>query len=191
MIGVVVNSPETLRRVRLMAATFGRGMYACDITLTRPVGVPVGGPTVRLYLRQTVVEDGLSYPRQTPLTLNLPLAANKPFQLAGDPRYPPGAMPFNDREAFDIRVDNAPFQFFDDVIDGVEFDEALSTKPVAAGQANAVYVQVHSCGWQAAPGVTVRLFFAPGAAPVANSALTSPMCPILDAHINAVRPCRS
>ena len=179
--GVVANAPETKSRARLYAATFGRGMYACDITRTLPAGVPAGGPPVRLYLRQTVIEDGLSYPRPTPDTLNKPRAASKPFQLAGDPRFLAGSMPFNDREAFDIRVDNAPFQFFEDVLDGVEFDESLHTRAVAAGETNAIYVQVHSCGWQAvpAPGATVHLYFAPSPAPGPDPAAD----PVPDLHV--------
>ena len=178
--GVVAGAPETMARTRLLAATFGRGIYACDITRTRPVGVPAGGPPVRLYIRQTLVEDGLSYPRPTPAGLNSAVGVGKPFQLGGDPRFPlvGSGFPvfFNDREAFDIRIDNAPFQFFDDVIDGVEFDQGLSTRPLAAGERNVVYVQVHQGGWQALPasGARVHLYFAscpvppnsPAAAPV-------------------------
>ena len=168
--GVVVNAAETVARTRLYAASFGRGIYACDLTAVQPVGVPAGGPPTRVYIRQSVIEDGLSYPRQAPTKLNLAVGATRPDQFAGDPRFPLNAVPFTDREAFDIRIDNAPFQFFDDVIDGVEFDENLRTKAVAAGERNVVYVQVHSCGWQALPpsGATVHLYFAPGAAPAAD-----------------------
>jgi hypothetical protein len=165
---VVANEAETVRRTRLMAATFGRGMYACDITRVQAVGVPVGGPPIRLYLRQTVIEDGLSYPRPTPVMLNqAPLAAS-PFRFGGDPRFPLNALRFTDHEAFDIRIDNPPFQFFDDVVDGVEFDETLATKPVLAGARNVVYVQVHSCGWSRVVSATVHLYFAASPAPAGN-----------------------
>ena len=170
--GVVAGSAETVRRTRLMAATFGRGMFACDITTVQAVGIPVGGPPARLYIRQSVIEDGLSYPRPTPETLNKPVGAANPSQFGGDPRFPIAGtgfpVPFTHREAFDIRIDNAPFQFFEDVLDGVEFDENLATRPVAAGERNVVYVQVHSCGWQAVASVTVHLYFAPSAAPPAS-----------------------
>ena len=170
---VLANAPETVRRTRLLAATFGRGMYACDITRVQAAGVPAGGPPQRLYLRQTVVEDGLSYPRPTPTTLNQAPTANSAFRFGGDPRFPTtGAgfpVRFTDHEAFDIRIDNAPFQFFEDVIDGVEFDESLHTKPVQAGASNVVYVQAHACGWQAVPGATLHLYFAPSPPPAPNA----------------------
>ena len=182
--GVVAGSPESLPRTRLLAATFGRGIYACDITRNRPPTVPVGGPPVRLYIRQTVVEDGLSYPRPAPATLNSGTVAGQPFRLGGDPRFPRVGVgfpvAFNDREAFDIRIDNAPFQFFDDVIDGVEFDQGLSSKPLAVGERNAVYVQVHTCGWQALPaaGLQVHLYFAACALPPNNPSAD----PVPDLH---------
>lgn len=175
---LVAKSPESVKRFRLLAAMFGRGMFACDITQTQAPGVPQGGPRVRLYVRQTVVEDGLSYPRPAPSELNGALSATAPFKLAGDPRFPPNAVPFTDREAFDIRIDSAPFQFFEDVVDGVEFDEAMLIKPVTAGELNVVYVQAHSCGWHAAAPVTVRLYFAPGAPPPVSPAAD----PLPDLH---------
>ncbi|HWS13630.1 MAG TPA: hypothetical protein VN279_12565, partial [Rhodocyclaceae bacterium] len=166
--GVVPNSPESVARTRLMAATFGRGMHACDITAAQPAGVPAGGPEARLYIRQTAIEDGLSYPRIPPATLNAAPAAGNALRLGGDPRFPLNAVRFTDREAFDIRVDHEPFRFFEDVLDPVEFDESLPTKAVAAGEPNVVYVQVHSCGWRPVPQATVHLYFAPSPAPPAN-----------------------
>ena len=166
---LVVNSPESVKRTRLIAALYGRGMWACDITrVPAPTGAALGGPSQRVYLRQTVVEDGQSYPRPTPTELNTAPDGVAQFRLGGDPRFLLNAVKFNDHEAFDIRVDNAPFQFFDDVIDGVEFDEDLVTKSVQAGQRNVVYVQAHSCGHATVPAATVHLYFAPSPAPAAN-----------------------
>ena len=162
---VVAQAAETVKRFRLVAALYGRGIFACDITRVPAPSVPVGGRAQRLYIRQTVVEDGQSYPRPKPADLNAVPDGASPWALGGDPRFPAGALNFTDREAFDIRIDNAPFQFFDDVIDGVEFDEDLRTRPLAAGERNVVYVQVHSCGWGAVPEATVHLYFAPASAP--------------------------
>ena len=144
-------------------------------------GVPQGGPPRRLVIRQHAIEDGLAYPRPTPTVLNAAPAApnyNQP-QMQGDPRMPAIPMPvpvpppigaFNDQTAIDIRVDNAPFQFFDEVLDGVEFDEELRTKNLVPGQVNAIYVQVQNTGWDRfAQPVDVHLFFAPGAAPAAGA----------------------
>lgn len=164
------GTPESVARHRLITATYGLGMHVCDIT-NYPAAMPAGGPRHRLYIRQTLVETGLAYPRPTPATLNGAPAAGAPNQYGGDPRLPvaPPPLPllFTDQDGFDIRVDNAPFQFFEDVIDGVEFDEDLRTRPVVPGETNATYVQVHSSGWDAVPPVTVHLYFA--AAPAAGA----------------------
>jgi hypothetical protein len=179
--GATANSPESAQRLRLYAAMFGRGIFVCDISPTYPAGVPQGGPPRRLVIRQHVIEDGLAYPRPTPTVLNTAPAApnyNQP-QMQGDPRLPavPTPIPvpppigaFNDHTGIDIRVDNAPFQFFDEVIDGVEFDEELRTKNLVPGQVNAIYVQVQNTGWDRfAQPVDVHLFFAAGAAPAAGA----------------------
>jgi len=162
------GAPEAQLRHRLLAATYGRGIYACDIS-NYPAAIGPGGPRTRLYIRQTLVDAGLSYPRPTPAVLNAAPAAGAPDQYGGDPRVPllptpPYPINFSDVDAFDIRVDNPPLQFFDDVMDGVEFDEDLRSKPVAAGGLNVVYVQVHTSGWAAVPPVQVHLFWAPSGA---------------------------
>ncbi len=166
--GAPANTLESVPRHRLVAATYGLGMHVCDIT-AYPVALPAGGPRRRLYIRQTLVDAGLAYPRPTAATLNTPPAAGAPNQYGGDPRLPllPAPLPFTEQDAFDIRVDNAPFQFFDNTLDGVEFDEDLRTRPLVPGEAHAVYVQVHSSGWDAVSPVTVHLFFATAAAGVA------------------------
>ncbi|MEJ8849517.1 hypothetical protein [Variovorax rhizosphaerae] len=167
--GAAAGSVEAVVRQRLVAATYGRGMHVCDITnYAGPLAA--GGPRHRLYIRQTVVESGLSYPRPAPATLNAAPAAAQPDQYGGDPRLPtvPAPLAFTDQDAYDIRIDNRPFQFFDDVMDGVEFDEDLRTRAVVPGESNAVYVQVHTSGWDALAPVTVHLYFAAavaGAAP--------------------------
>jgi len=170
--GAAANSPESAQRLRLYAAMYGRGIFVCDVSPNYPAGVPVGGPANRLFIRQHVVEDGLAYPRATPTVLNAAPAAptyNNP-QLGGDPRLPGGVVNFNDHSAIDVRVDNAPFQFFEEVLDGVEFDEELRTKNLVSGQVNAIYVQVHNAGtFEFTQAVDVHLFFAPGAAPAAGA----------------------
>lgn len=165
---LVALSPESVPRFRLIAALYGRGMYACDITRAPAAGAAVGGPAQRVYLRQTVIEDGLSYPRPTPTELNSAPNGTAPFRLGGDPRFPINTLRFTDHDAFDIRIDNSPFQFFEDVLDGVEFDEDLHTKAVLAGARNVVYVQVHSCGWSSVVSATVHLYFAASPAPAAD-----------------------
>ena len=190
--GAAANSPESMLRLRLYAAMFGRAIFVSDISPAYPAGVPAGGPPRRLVIRQHAIEDGLAYPRPTPTVLNTAPAApsyNQP-QLQGDPRLPPIPSPipvpppigaFNDHTAMDIRVDNAPFQFFDEVLDGVEFDEELRTKNLVPGQVNAIYVQVQNTGWDRfAQPVDVHLFFAAGAAPAAGA----DPAPLPDLHDN-------
>jgi len=164
--GAVPGSLESSPRQRLYAAMFGRGIYACDITAGAN-----GGPRIRLFIRQHVIEDGLYYPRATPTVLNTAPTANASYfqpELQGDPRLPAGVVSFNDISGYDIRIDNEPFQFFDEVLDGVEFDEELRTKSVVPGQLNAIYVQMHTAGWDRADAVDVHLFFAQAPAPAAG-----------------------
>jgi hypothetical protein len=172
--GAVANTLDSVTQVRLYAAMFGRGILACDITSRPPLpaGLLPGGPRVRLYTRQHVIEDGLAYPRPTPAVLNTaPTAAATYIQpeLQGDPRLPAGTVNFDDITGYDIRVDNEPFQFFDEVLDGVEFDTELRTKNLVPGQLNAIYVQIHTAGWAAADAVDVHLFFAQAPAPAAGA----------------------
>ncbi len=171
--GAVANTLDSVSQVRLYAAMFGRGIFACDITsrAALPAALLPGGPRVRLYTRQHVIEDGLAYPRPTPAVLNTaPTAAASYIQpeMQGDPRRPVGAINFDDITGYDIRVDNEPFQFFDEVLDGVEFDTELKTKNLVPGQLNAVYVQVHTAGWDRADAVNMHLFFAQAPAPAAG-----------------------
>lgn len=158
---------------RLYAATFGRGIYQCDLT------VAAQQPAHRLFIRQHLIEDGAParYPRPTPATLNTAPAVAQPARWGGDPRYPAGTMLFTDHEALDIRVDNAPFQFHDRVVDGVEFDIELTHKPVVPGRRNIIYVQAHTAGWDHFTGaneVRVHLFWAPTAAPAGPATAPAP-----------------
>lgn len=82
-----------------------------------------------------------------------------PALLANDPRLPPGTVAQDLTHAFDIRVDVAPFQFFDDRIDGVEFDEDLGVRTPRRLERCAVYVQVHQAGTDDVATVQVHLFF--------------------------------
>ncbi len=171
--GATAGSLESINQVRLYAAMFGRGIFACDITRAAvlPVGLLPGGPRIRLFTRQHLIEDGLSYPRATPAVLNaVPTAAASYIrpEMQGDPRLPPGVN-FDDISGYDIRIDNSPFQFFDEVLDGIEFDTELKTKQVVPGQLNAIYVQVHTAGWDRADAVNVHLFFAAAPAPAAGA----------------------
>jgi hypothetical protein len=167
------GSPERVDRHRLIVAMYGRGIHACDITppaATSPP-YPAGGPPHRLFIRQHLVEDGLTYPRPTPAVLNTAPTAAAAYlrpELGGDPRFPAGMVSFDDLSAWDIRADNAPLQFFDEVVDGVEFDSELTPKNLVAGERNVVYVQVQTAGWATAGGVQVHVFFAevPPASPL-------------------------
>src|SRR5262249_37926897 len=138
------GSFESVDRHRLVAAMYGRGIHACDITPPPSMSppYPAGGPAHPLFIRQHLIEDGLTYPRPAIGVLNAPPTAAAGYlrpELNGDPRFPPGMVAFSDVEAWDIRADNAPFQFFDEVLDGVEFDTELVPKPLVAGERNIVY----------------------------------------------------
>jgi len=136
------NAAGVPARFALRCATFGRGVFECDLD---------GAPAVRLHIRGTPIDDGRRYP---------PSAA-----LAADPRFP---VPLDPLRAFDIRVDAPPYSFFGARIDGVEFDEELVSDPPVPGVPNLVYVQVHNQGSQTAAGVEIHLFMAevPGEPPV-------------------------
>ncbi len=171
--GAAPGSPASVSRHRLVAATYGRGMLETDIppVSVQPTGVPEGGPRQRLFLRQYSIEDGLDLPRPSPALLN---STNNPdpgrYRMNGDPRTPldtspfaippTGLTPFSLTQAFDIRVDNAPFQDFGEVVDGVDFDESLRTKALVPGRRNVVYVQAHNRGWGEVSTAWVHLYVA-------------------------------
>ena len=170
--GAAAGTYEQGARFKLIAATFGRGMFECDL------GPPANVPRHRLYIRQNVVEDGLHYPRPTAATLNTafnPAAANldnELFHLGGDPRFPASPTPpaalaaggvrFLPDMAYDIRVDNrtALFQFYEERVDGVEFDDELGVDNLLPVESNAIYVQVHNRGTHPITDAEVLLFFA-------------------------------
>lgn len=127
----------------IRAATYGLGVFEVITT---------GAPQQRLYIRQTVVEDGRTYPRPA-----APL-------LPDDPRLPAGVVALDYTHAFDIRVDSPPYSFFDDVVDGVEFDEQLEVSDPVPTEDNYVYVQVHNAGTIGVPSVSVHLYAAECAA---------------------------
>jgi len=133
-----------LQDSRLLCATMGRGIYQCDL---------LGAPDVRLLIRDTSFDDGRAYP----------LAP----ALGSDPRRPGGPAPALDR-AFDIRVDAPPFSFFEETMDGVEFDEDLINDAAVAGERNLVYVQIHQTGSRPVVNdakVNLYYAFSPGASP--------------------------
>lgn len=123
----------------IRAATFGMGVFEV---------VTAGGPQQQLYIRQTIIEDGRAYPRQVPAA------------APNDPRFPAGVVALDFTHSFDIRVDAPPFTFFDDVVDGVEFDEQLEVGDAVPTEDNYVYVQVLNGGPTPVPNVTVHLYAA-------------------------------
>ena len=140
----------------IRAGTFGLGVFEC---------VTAGGPSQRLHLRQTIIEDGR--------------APRNPLPVPDDPRFPAGVVALDMTHAFDIRVDAPPYSFFDDVVDGVEFDEQLEVSDPIPTEDNYVYVQVHNTGTQNVGLVKVHLYVAECAAadvinPIGGVATASP-----------------
>jgi uncharacterized protein YjdB len=132
----------------IRAATFGLGVFECITT---------GAPQQQLYIRQTLVEDGRTYPRALPPG------------VPDDPRLVAGAVALDMTHAYDIRVDAPPFSFFDDVVDGAELDELLEVDDPVPTEDNYVYVQVLNAGTIDVPNVSVHLYAAEcGAADVIN-----------------------
>ncbi len=180
--GAVAGTPEAVARQKLVCSSFGRGMYECDLAAPTGGAIAGGGPRFRIYLRQYSVEDGLGYPRTLPAALNAAPAAAPAAPgpgLSGDPRMPANTVLFNMAAAFDIRIDSPPYTFFDETLDGVEFDEDLGVDVLDPGELNMIYVQVHTRGWDTVPNVVVHLFFAP--APAAPVAPAIPL-PLPDLH---------
>jgi hypothetical protein len=151
---------------RLRAATFGRGIWDADLAATAQH---------QLFIRQTVIDDGRTTQRVVPNVGPLP---GTPLM---DPRLPqtgPTRFAIDFVHGYDIRVDAAPLSFFDDVVDGVEFDEQIGVDDAVPFETNFVYVQVSSKGVAVTETVDVHLFArlspvpAPhGVAPVAMPAL--------------------
>jgi len=133
---VELNAAPIVVRRALRCATYGRGVWECDLA---------GAPEVRLYIRDTVIDDGRRHEGAA--------------ALADDPRSPAPVVP-DPLQSVDIRVDAPPFSFFEETLDGAELDEDLESDQPVAGERNLVYVQVHNGGWREAAGVTVHLFWA-------------------------------
>lgn len=117
---------NTTRRI-LRAATFGRGVYDCDLN---------GTPNASVYIRQRSIEDGRTYRGAQALTT--------------DPRLntPPNSQAaFDLRRAMDIRIDAPPYSTAAGVtVDGVDFDEHLRSDNLRLGQPNFLYIQTHTRG---------------------------------------------
>jgi hypothetical protein len=136
----------------LRCATFGRGVYECNLTGTTPADFVI--PTVFLYIRDHVADDGRRYP-----------AANVFFS---DPRVPaPATEPadFDRTLSFDIRVDAPAYERrgafgFGAQLDGAELDEQLPSDDLVVGDENIVHVQVHNRGTDDATGVEIHLYYA-------------------------------
>ncbi len=142
----------------IRAGTFGLGVFEC---------VTAGGPQQQLYIRQSIIEDGRTYPR--------PAA----WPIPDDPRLLAGVVALDHTHAYDIRLDAPPFTFLDDVADGVEFDELLPVDDAVPTEVNYVYVQVHNAGVVDVASVSVHLYAAQCAAgdvinPVGAVATASP-----------------
>jgi len=163
LVNCIVNVPRTNV---LRAATFGRGIWDCDLgAATRQQH--------RLLIRQTIIEDGFTnatgadtYERHDPLL----------GPVTDDPRLPAARVALDNVHAFDIRIDAPPRQFFDDRVDGVEFDERLGADILVPLATNSVYVQVHNVGKEEVPNVRVHLYFqrSPIAAPNGAAAVNLP-----------------
>ena len=122
----------------LRAATFGRGVYECDLR---------GAPATRLLVRNHVCDTGLTYQNAQ--------------RLVDDPRVPAGRT-LEDQQhlSIDIRIDLAPFKDYG-VMDAVEMDEEFVTEAnLRAGEINLVHVQVQNTGGGDAAATAVHLFFA-------------------------------
>ncbi len=169
----------TAVRHKLRAGTYSRGVWECDLDSN-----PANPPRERLFMRQYVVEDGMSYARPTLAILNgTPLTY--PWQWDGDPRFPAvsspiiapaitnGSVPLVANRAYDLRTDSGDRFNAAERVDGVEFDEDMQVEPLTPAEPAFVYVQVHNRGVEAARDVTVHLFYAPlgmaAAAPVTNA----------------------
>src|SRR5262249_20292885 len=99
---------------RLLCATFGRGIFRCDVGAAAP-------PASRLFVRQHAIEDGRTYPRSPALDV----------LLDGDPRVEKNTVPLTfgaDGRVFacDMRVDASPLVSSHGRIDGGEFDMELA-----------------------------------------------------------------
>jgi photosystem II stability/assembly factor-like uncharacterized protein len=131
--------PGGLIKTLLRAATFGRGIYECELD---------GAPPVRLLMRNDPLDDGKPYP-----------VAARPVD---DPRVPPGRVLADLHHlSLDIRIDAPPFRRFGAVLDGAELDEEFASEDrLIAGDLNLVYVQVHNTGAGDADPVEVHLYFA-------------------------------
>lgn len=155
----------------LRVATYGRGIYECNLEGTTPAAFKI--QDVLLNIRSRPIDDGRTYP-----------AANT---APDDPRLPSPAPGFDLTRGFDVRVDAPTFNRsgalpFGGNIDGVEFDELLRSERPLVGDINHVHVQVTNRGTRLATGVQVHLYFAdagsPAAAPAINNAINYPNDPL-------------
>lgn len=126
VVDLINNAGDTTRRI-LRAATFGRGIYECDLN---------GTQNARVYIRQRAIDDGRTY-RGTQV-------------MTTDPRLntPPNApAAFDLRRAIDIRIDAPPYSTASGVVvDGVDFDEHLRADDLRLGETNFLYIQLHTRG---------------------------------------------
>ncbi len=145
LVNDIANVPGTNM---LRVGTFGRGIWDCDLAaITRP--------RRQLFIRQTLLENGLTYPRVIDPTLDDDPRLPAPPAVAGPPDR---SVAIDHAHAFDIRVDAPPFRFFDDRVDGVEFDERMGADTLVPLVTNSVYVQVHNAGREDVPYVVVHLY---------------------------------
>ncbi len=136
------TAPAITQRAAIRCGTHGRGVWECDLD---------GLPDVRLLIRDTPIDDGRI----------------RPAPFTRDPRQTP-MPPLRFDQAFDIRVDAPPFSFFEETMDGVEFDEDLINDAAVAGERNLVYVQIHQTGSRPVVNdakVNLYYAFSPGVSP--------------------------
>ena len=157
--------PAAPQRRRLRCSTFGRGMFEVELD---PTGAR---PPSRLHIKQHIVEEALTYPRND--------TSAEHVALGGDPRlssFPPtfDLSIHSLLRAFDIRVDAPPLRDEPGEVDGSELDIEVASDFPRPGEPNAVYVQVRDGGAPggAANAVDVALYLAAaqgGAAPAVHA----------------------
>jgi hypothetical protein len=134
---VVRDAANNVVRTALRCGTHGRGIWECDLA---------GAPRVRLFIRNTPIDDGFFY--------------SGTAGVATDPRLVPAPALRFDR-GFDVRVAAPPFADVEGSIDSAEFDEMVVNVVPVAGVKNPVFVQVHTAGHvDNLADVRVQLYFA-------------------------------
>ncbi|SDD82187.1 hypothetical protein [Rhodospira trueperi] len=156
----VLAEDGSVARHLLLCATYGRGLYECALD---------GTPSVRLFMRSTVIDDGTTY-------------QNTQAAVTVDPRIrmvtTDATEDLHWHRAFDLRVDSADNFDFGDSFDGAEFDERFRSGILNVGRRNRIFVQIHTAGFSTVDGIDLRLYFANAEPPAPGQ---DPQAPDLDA----------